>query len=290
MRTLRPRSLAAVAIACCTASGAVAAAPEEVCSLYTMRADGGDLRQVTHIEAFPVLSAPRWSHDGSRLVFEAGGSRPPRALIVDVSGRNLLDLGSGTSPDWSPDDKQVVYAVPASAGSSVWVINADGKVGNRLCEGTAPRWSPDGRQIALGSPLRVLDTHSGTLRKVFAAQDDAARTLGCDWSPDSRRLAVVVERDGKRSLLLVDLAESTKATARWQAVFDGAPAWSPEGKHLAVAIGEPPSQRRICLLEAEGDDPPHPIAGQRGDNRDPAWSPDGKSIVFVSTANSEVKP
>ncbi|MCH8924309.1 MAG: PD40 domain-containing protein, partial [Planctomycetes bacterium] len=90
-------------------------------AIFVMNRDGSAVRRVVYIESFPPPAAPRWSHDGQRLAFEAHGQRPGRALIIDTNGRNLIDLGAGAKPDWSPDDKQVLFEVPTVGRTTVWV-------------------------------------------------------------------------------------------------------------------------------------------------------------------------
>lgn len=254
-------------------------------AIFVMNRDGSMVRRVVYIESFPTLAAPRWSHDGRRLAFEARGQRPGRALIIDTSGRNLIDLGAGAKPDWSPDDKQVLFEVPTVGRTTVWVQNATGKGNSWLSAGTAPRWSPDGSQIAMGAPLRVFDVVTGEYQNVFGEKDGVQETIGCDWSPDGTRLAAVVVRaDGHELILTSAKRGAGTLQRRLRAALEGAPAWSPDGKQLAVTVYDPkPGARRIYVLDVEGNDPPTPIPGQKGDNRDPAWSPDGKQIAFAST-------
>jgi Tol biopolymer transport system component len=195
-------------------------------------------------------------------------------------------LGAGAFPDWSPDDKQVVFEVQNVGRASVWVQNADGKGNTWLATGSAPRFSPDGSQLAIGAPLRVLDLLGGQQRAIFNRDDRVDEILGCDWSPDGRRLAVCVARDDNaHELLLAGLDRDAAAPrTRLKADLRGAPAWSPDGKHLALSIYDPERKvRRLHVLEVEGDDAPRLIPGQEGDSYDPAWSPDGARLAFAST-------
>jgi WD40 repeat protein len=271
-------------------------------SIFVMQPDGTQVRRVVQIEAFPTLGSPRWSHDGKKLAFAATSADDQRCLTVDPSGKNLLDLGGGTLPDWSPDDKQIVFEAPQDRKPSVWVQNSDGKGSNLLTLGRAPHWSRDGSQLALLGPLRTLDLISGAEREVFQLGHNVTQTLGCQWSPDGQRLAVVADRNGGRELLLVRIAATgMEALTRLHAPLDGGLDWSPDGKRLVVSIqstdgiGDAKSRAyRLNLLDADGEllndpldpfalVPPALIAGQEGDNREPAWSPDGKWIAFASS-------
>jgi Tol biopolymer transport system component len=256
-------------------------------AIFTMNLDGSDARRVVYIEAFPELAAPRWSHDGARLAFEARGLQQPRALVVDVNGRNLIDLGAGARPDWSPDDKQLLFELRGDEQAGVWVQNANGKGHTWLCRGAAPRWSPDGSRMAIGSPLRVRDLLRGDEQELFAAGDHVDDVLGYDWSPDGKQLAVVLKRADAVELVLVQADGGRTLSVRSTGELRGAPAWSPDGRFLAVTqLDARLKQRRICVLPVAGDDPPLAIPGQEGDNYDPAWSPDGKRLAFASTRTS----
>src|SRR5262245_21383777 len=54
------------------------------------------------------------------------------------------------------------------------------------------------------------------------------------------------------------------------------PAWSPDGKRLAVVVLD-----RIWVMQSDGRDAAELTKGP-GSEREPAWSPDGKRIAFVS--------
>ena len=250
-----------------------------------MRPDGSQVRRVVFIESYPQLGSPRFSHDGGRLAFEARGTRPARALVIDTSGHNLSDLGAGLRPDWSPDDKQIVFEVPGPERSSVWVQNADGKGSSWLANGTAPRWSPDGGQLAMASPPSIFDVITSDKRPLFRESDQVSAVVGYAWSPDGQRLAAVVDRQDKRELVFVELAgEDYQVSVRLQADIRGAPSWSPDGRQLAIAIGEPTSDAcGLYLLDMAGDEAPRLIPGQKGHNFDPAFSPDGQWLAFAST-------
>ncbi len=250
-----------------------------------MQHDGSAVRRVVFIESFRWLGAPRWSHDGKRLAFAAIGPAPSRCLTVDVSGRNLSDLGLGSRPDWSPDDKQIIFEAAGDHGATVSVQNADGKGSATLVTGGGPRWSPDGGQIAVLRPLRILDMAQGGERPGFDNTDRVAETLGVAWSPDGQRLAAVVRHNTATELLIVAASEPiTAPRVCWQGALHGGIDWSPDGRRIAVSILDHQlAARRLHLLDPDGTDPPALIPGQQGDNCEPAWSPDGGQLAFASS-------
>ena len=265
--------------------------------IFVMKPDGSEVRNVAASEAFKALGRidsvgwPRWSHDGKQLAFDVVATESSRCLTVDVTGRNLLDLGAGAMPDWSPDDKQIVYEVPVVGGKSMWVQNADGKANNWLAaEGTAPRWSPDGSQIASLAPFQVFDLVAGKTRPVFDV-NNLGEAVGCDWSPDGKQLAVVVELDKRRQLLIVSAEGATKGLVkRFRSDLHSGLSWSPDGKTLVVSLYDEKHQvYRLHSLDVEGNAPPLEIAGQQGDNREPAFSPDGTLLAFASSRQATAR-
>src|SRR5207248_2973538 len=83
----------------------------------------------------------KWSHDGSRILFEAGpGSEWPRARLWAIEVRDgrptYTCLGDGNDPTFSPDDKRIVFllhaGVEAGLGGGVWMMRADGSGRHRV--------------------------------------------------------------------------------------------------------------------------------------------------------------
>jgi Tol biopolymer transport system component len=108
----------------------------ETPGLWTIHPDGTGLTQLT---SYAGDVQPRWSPDGTRLVFETYGSTPggPNAIFVvnaDGTGRRRLTEGPDQNPAWSPDGKWIIfdrhvpygyesacplYAVSSSGGDAV---------------------------------------------------------------------------------------------------------------------------------------------------------------------------
>jgi gamma-glutamyltranspeptidase len=79
-------------------------------------------------------------------------------------------------------------------------------------------------------------------------------------------------------LLAIAIAGAIGITSRAQTGAPGMrePAWSPDGKRLAVVVLD-----RIWITQADGRDATE-LTKVAGSEREPAWSPDGRRIAFVA--------
>jgi dipeptidyl aminopeptidase/acylaminoacyl peptidase len=104
--------------------------------------------------------SPDWSHDGSRIVFDASPGtdwRHARLMSIEIRDARpaFTDLGPGNCPTFSPDDEKIVFMLNPGAqegtDAGVWVMEADGSQRHRAGEPGDPSWSPDGRQFLINS-------------------------------------------------------------------------------------------------------------------------------------------
>ena len=203
--------------------------------LFTMDADGSDLRQVTPDSLKGILwVGPRWSPDGEHLlfvesdddVFNPGVGRLERKVnantffVIRADGSDLQPLGKTVVlPVWSPDGSRIAYVDYGDAEDELDIFTV----------------SPD------GSDVRKL-----TIRTRGAYVDDPRRSLRLEWSPDGSEIAFVrhnyrrssgendafgifsVAVDGSgNERLIADFENHDKGLVRL--------AWSPDGSKLGVA-------------------------------------------------------
>jgi TolB protein len=134
--------------------------------IYTVSAEGGQLRRVTDSKACPADPAP--SLDGRLIAYDDTGFECGRGLpsirAVTTAGRpadlpfRVLDDPNGWYPQydpvWAPDGRHLAWVVddmgPSSAKHNkdgIWVASANGSPPQRVVEGSTPAWSPDAKWI-----------------------------------------------------------------------------------------------------------------------------------------------
>ena len=212
--------------------------------IYALDVNRRTTRRIsTGLEQYASLSA---SADGRRIVATVSRSAeqlwrvPIEDRIVDESRAILMSLptASGLSPRIGPG--YVVYRAPKTGRDALWKVAA-GEAGTELWNGA------NGRVVA-----------------------------GPAIAPDGQRLAFSVQA-GERTQLYVMNGDGT-GTRRVAEELDvrGAPAWSPDGRWLAISAnrnGEP----HLLKIPVDGGSPVPLVTGY---STDPAWSPSGQFLVY----------
>ena len=128
------------------------------------------------------------------------------AQSASLEANVIYDIEHATDPQVSPDGKRIVYARFISDRASdarvanLWLLNTDQTGHTQLTQGRhvdfRPRWSPDGKKLAFFSSrsgqkqLHLLDLASGKVRQLTRTNE---RLHSFDWSPDSTRLAILMD-------------------------------------------------------------------------------------------------
>ena len=152
-----------------------------------------------------------------------------------------------------------------------------------------PVFSPDGNQIIYAwagdtdVALRVVDRAGGTPRVLIAA-NSVPLDYPLAWSPNGRRLALNLYRDGQSRIAIATIANGSidpaairplKSTG-WQKADVGG--FSADGRFLVYSLLPADSQPGgVFIIAVDGSS-----EAKVADGRAPAWTPDGRSVVFVS--------
>jgi TolB protein len=129
-------------------------------AIYVMNENGHAVRRVTKPAGHLSDYEPRFSPDGTHLVFArargTADNAPTALFTVRVNGGSLDQLTPFTlhvgASDWSPNGKQIVFeAYPNGAYGDIYVVDATGGTPLNLTHDSTgqadPVWSPDGQKI-----------------------------------------------------------------------------------------------------------------------------------------------
>lgn len=249
---------------------------------------GGTPERITHHESLvshPVFVSPR------TLMYLAGDpdGSGPWIHSVDVERRVPRRVSAGvdryTSLAASADGRRLVATV-ANPKGTLWLLPAAEVPGEAPVARRIPLTTGNGSSPRLSGDHLFYVSSKGTGDSVWRLQGDRATEL---WSaPDARIVGgPAITRDGRRivfsirqherTALVVTNADGTDARMLGAALqLEGAPAWTPDGEAITVAVvvdGVP----RLFNLPVNGGSP---VSLLREYSVDPAWSPDGEFVVF----------
>ncbi len=116
--------------------------------IYTMRSDGGGLRQLTDNGAEEIW--PSWSPDGLKIAFMSNRDGNWEIYVMNADGsqqRRLTEnIYDDWRPSWSPDGTRIAFPSMRSGNFDIFVINADGRDERQITfsEGSdiQPAWLP----------------------------------------------------------------------------------------------------------------------------------------------------
>lgn len=248
------------------------------------RPNGGPVREVTHSADGVQDIDPKFSPDGSRVLFERDMSDGTSQVVVanvDGTGEHVLPLGcvdpcvTDLSPTWAPDGRHVFFTrvvgpfdqVNGSATSAVlWRARLNGKGLTRISqpgidgafEEYSASFAPAGYMVFLR--IRNADIASAAFRR----DSDGHVTQLTRYSLDADTLSV---------------SPAASGPSRDLVVFETFGHGAPDG--IASAVATVPATcanpekcaHRVRFLTSQ-----HSLPDQ---HFNPAWAPDGRQIAFV---------
>ena len=101
------------------------------------------------------------------------------------------------------------------------------------------------------------------------------------WSPDSRQLAYVSFEGNRSSIFVQTLRTGNRFRVSSKPGINGAPAFSPDGRKLAVTLGGVDGNLDIHVLDITSRETRR-LTTHRAIDTEGSWSPDGRYIYFTS--------
>jgi len=229
--------------------------------VMSVNPDGSDLRSLGELPG--GLDRMTWSPDGTSLLVSYSDTdyKGLTAAVVNADGSGLKELATGMTTDyatWRPDSNQIVFrGHDLEAGtSSAYIVDADGTNLQRLdipsqgdVDFEGMTWSPDGKHLSFmsagelsgltGWQINVADIGadgSVTALHPLRFDPDADEEYYPSWSPDSRQLAFMREKDLRRQVGIANADGTGFRLVGPETVtpYMLGPTWSPDGKTLVI--------------------------------------------------------
>lgn len=180
--------------------------PAGVFEIWTMKANGNDQMQVTHLGGSGTF--PSFSPDRGKIVFDETlpNSADSEIFVMNKDGSGLVQLtntpGDNLYPRWSPDGRKVAFVSSRSGIGQVWVMNADGSnpvqlTFDGIVKDQVPDWKPDGTEIAYNSGDQIYVMNAdGSNQRQLTTTSDPNYDEGPTWSPNGTQIAFARYIDG----------------------------------------------------------------------------------------------
>lgn len=215
-----------------------------------------------------------WAPDSLQISFEATVDDESAIYVYTADGTNTEPVRVTSEPvgnielgNWSGDNQWITLRLVTRQGAGIFRRNVDGVDEVRLTTGDdfAPRFSPDGSQVAFrrrlsdgSTDIFSIDAQQANASAV-AAPTNLTNLTGNEtsfaWSPNSRYIAFVTEKDGNSEIYSLDTETRTNTRLTQNRVQDLHPSWSRSGGNI------------LFVSDADGDFDLFSLAFESGDQR-----------------------
>jgi hypothetical protein len=218
---------------------------------------GRTLRKLTSTATDPhysslqfIYSSGAWDAASRRLaVATVTGGRPALVIFDAESGNRereikLNELDEMFNPTWAPDGRSLAFTGMSRGLTDLFVYDLETSALRQLTKDPfadlQPVWSPDGSRIAFATDrfssklevlaigpyrLALIDPQSGTISQVAAFA--AGKNINPQWSPDSRALYFISDRNGIANVYRTTLEGSVEQITNISTGVTGITATSP---------------------------------------------------------------
>jgi tricorn protease len=244
---------------------------------------------------------PMWAGDGKSLYFMSDRSGSENIWHAPLQGaaKAVTSFARGRVlwPSITTDGKTIafekdfgVWTVDTASGRTTEVkVELRGAAATPAAERqrltsqfTELAIAPDGKKAGFVVRGEVFASSSRDPGDAERVTTTPAREFGVEWSPDSRKLYYVSERDNVSSLVTYDVAARRETVLTTTPEELGAPVVSPDGKTVAYLYAR--AELRTLVVDtkqvttvAKGS-----FASGFETTRPVVWSPDGKWMAYLA--------
>ena len=274
-------------------------------NLWIVALDGSEPRQLTFSGRD---GGARWAPDGRTLAFLSSREGSQQLYLLNLTGgepTKLTSLDGGADQlVWAPDGRRLAFT------SSVWPECSDDACNRRRSEGREKdevkarvydgllyrhwtQWSTGQR-----SHLFIVPAEGGTPKDLTPdAKYDVPPFMRegphpIAFSPDGREIAFVAVADdveatstnGDIFIVAADGSQAAPSILTANPAFDGAPAYSPDGRWIAyraqTRAGNEADRWRLMKYDRQAKTHTEVAAGFDRSVNDLEWAPDSQAIYF----------
>lgn len=250
--------------------------------LAIMDYDGANVQYLTDSSA--IVLAPRFSADGSRILYTSFETGFPRIKLMDVNSvtsRAIADLqGNMTfAPRFSPDGDTVAFSLENGGNTDIYLMSLSSGQVTQLTNApsieTAPSFSPDGSQIAFESDrsgtqqVYIMPVGGGEPVRVSSGEGRYSTPV---WSPRGD-LVAFTKQNGGRFYIGVMRTDGSEERLLTSSYLDEGPTWAPNGRVIMFTRESPGATGAAQLFSVDISGRALRQVPTEGAASDPAWSP-----------------
>lgn len=232
-------------------------------TIYTGDLFLGDLQ--SHPVNGKEIVGPRWSPDGSKILFTSYRTGFPDIYLLDLRARRqdvfASFKGTNSGAHFSPDGTRVAMVLSGEGNPEIYIGNALGRQIKRMTNNqsveASPCWSPDGSRLvftsdAAGGPqLYVMSAAGGPMSRL--STNLSRYCAEPDWSAaDPRKIVFTAGIGGGYQSAVYDF-DANSAHIVSHAPMDAIePVWLADGRHILCTY-RTASSRSLYIVDTESD-------------------------------------